>query len=754
MRHTRTIYAAALLTMIPIAIPLAHGEHSGSTLSISPTSLSFTVTAGSTAIQQQSISVSAYRSIRFSVSASGSTGGITWLSVSPSGTLTTPRTLAVSVLPARLPAGTYRGSINISSNAGSSTVPVTLTVNSVVSLSVNPTSLSFSATVGGSSPGAQRLSISATSTATFTAVASGGSWLTVSPTTGTTPATINVTSSISPLAAGTYTGSVTISAASKTVVVPVTFAVNSAGTGSGNYKLIGWNDLGMHCFDGKDYSVFGVLPPYNTIHAHLINTSGSLVTSPSSYKVTYSAIADPTSGAINSTSASKTNFWTYVSQLGLGSPIPDEGIAGFSMPGTSNAPQNMAFSVSDNTFLASGIPITPYADNGTTNYYSMMRLTATDSSGTVLATTDIVLPTSDEMNCAKCHASNSNPAAMPNAGWANDPDPARDVKLNILRKHDDRFQATSQFQSAATQLGYSPDGLVPTVASKRVLCAQCHASNALSMAGVAGIQPLTAAMHTLHANVVDPATGATMDSGTTRATCYSCHPGAKTQCLRGAMGTLQTSSGTNAIECQSCHGNLSAVASPSRQGWLNEPTCQSCHTGLASATNTTLAYTSVFTSGNTFRTPADNTFATSANAPSAGLSLYRFSSGHGGLQCESCHGSTHAEFPSAIANDNVQSINLQGHAGVLSECSTCHASVPSTTNGGPHGLHPIGSAWVSQHPDVAQSQGTASCQSCHGTDYRGTILSRVQADRTLAGRSFTAGTIIGCYSCHNGPNGD
>lgn len=536
--------------------------------------------------------------------------------------------------------------------------------------------------------------------------------------------------------------------------MPVTFAVNSAGTGSGNYKLIGWNDLGMHCFDGKDYSVFGVLPPYNTIHAHLINTSGSLVTSPSSYKVTYSAIADPTSGAINSTSASKTNFWTYVSQLGLGSPIPDEGIAGFSMPGTSNAPQNMAFSVSDNTFLASGIPITPYADNGTTNYYSMMRLTATDSSGTVLATTDIVLPTSDEMNCAKCHASNSNPAAMPNAGWANDPDPARDVKLNILRKHDDRFQATSQFQSAATQLGYSPDGLVPTVASKRVLCAQCHASNALSMAGVAGIQPLTAAMHTLHANVVDPATGATMDSGTTRATCYSCHPGAKTQCLRGAMGTLQTSSGTNAIECQSCHGNLSAVASPSRQGWLNEPTCQSCHTGLASATNTTLAYTSVFTSGNTFRTPADNTFATSANAPSAGLSLYRFSSGHGGLQCESCHGSTHAEFPSAIANDNVQSINLQGHAGVLSECSTCHASVPSTTNGGPHGLHPIGSAWVSQHPDVAQSQGTASCQSCHGTDYRGTILSRVQADRTLAGRSFTAGTIIGCYSCHNGPNGD
>jgi hypothetical protein len=39
------------------------------------------------------------------------------------------------------------------------------------------------------------------------------------------------------------------------------------------------------------------------------------------------------------------------------------------------------------------------------------------------------------------------------------------------------------------------------------------------------------------------------------------------------------------------------------------------------------------------------------------------------------------------------------------------------------------------------------------TDYRGTILSKTQADRTLAGHSFPRGTVIGCYSCHNGPNG-
>ena len=499
--------------------------------------------------------------------------------------------------------------------------------------------------------------------------------------------------------------------------------------------------------------MFGVLPPYNTIHAHLINTSGSLVTAPTGYTITYHAIADPLTNTINTTSASKTNFWNYVTLLGLGSPIPDQGLTGNSMPGVDNVPQAMGFSTTDNTWMASGIPMTPFADNGTTNYFPMMRLTASDSTGAVLATTDIVVPTSDEMSCAKCHASGSNPAAIPNAGWAYDPDPARDAKLNILRKHDDRFQSGTQFQSAATQVGYNPAGLVSTVSSKPVLCYQCHQSNALGKPGVTGIQPLTVAVHGLHSSVVDPATGATMDSSTSRNTCYSCHPGPKTQCLRGAMGNLKTSTGSNAIECQSCHGNLSAVADPTRSGWLNEPTCQSCHTGLASTTNTTQVYTSAFSSGTTPRVPADTTFATNANTPSTGLTMYRFSSGHGGLQCEACHGSTHAEFPTSIPNDNVQSVALQGHAGMLSECSTCHATIPSTTNGGPHGLHPIGTSWVSTHQHVADENGATACQGCHGTDYRGTILSRVKTDRTLNGKLFPAGTIIGCYSCHNGPGG-
>jgi hypothetical protein len=198
---------------------------------------------------------------------------------------------------------------------------------------------------------------------------------------------------------------------------------------------------------------------------------------------------------------------------------------------------------------------------------------------------------------------------------------------------------------------------------------------------------------------------------------------------------------------------MTAVGTASRQGWLDEPACQMCHTGTAVSNSGQIAYASVFSSGTVQRAAADQTFATNPNTPAAGISLYRFSSGHGGLQCEACHNSTHAEYTSAISNDNVQSTNLQGHVGMIAECAACHGTVPSTVNGGPHGLHPIGSSWVNQHQDVADSSGATQCQTCHGTDYRGTILSKTKTDRTLAGRAFPAGTIIGCYSCHNGPGG-
>lgn len=526
------------------------------------------------------------------------------------------------------------------------------------------------------------------------------------------------------------------------------------------YKLIGWNDLGMHCLDGRDYSIFAVLPPFNTIHAHLIDPLGKLMKSGSGYIVTYQAVADPLTKSINTTSIGKTNFWQHALQLGFGPLAPDQGLMGNRMPGSKNTPRPMQFDPADNTFVAAGIPITPYPDAGSpvnVNYFPMMRLTARNSSGAVLATTDIVLPVSDEMTCGVCHASGTGTlAAEPKRGWVNASDPAKDVKLNVLRKHDDRFQASPVFQNAALKLGYSASGLETTVKTTPVLCDNCHASNALGKPVVPNIQPLTTAMHGLHARVADPATGTAMEAGSTRDTCYRCHPGPNTKCLRGAMGTLKTGTRAYAIECQNCHGGMSVVAGSARNGWLDEPNCQSCHTGTAVRNNGRIVYTSVFSTGTTMRAAVDQTFATNPDTPGKGLSLYRFSAGHGGLQCESCHGSTHAEYVSAIRNDNVQSTALQGHVGVLAECTACHSSPPATISGGPHGLHPIGQDWVRRHGDAAEDGRAAQCRNCHGLNYRGTLLSKAQANRTFntefGVRTFARGQVIGCYNCHDGPN--
>ncbi len=497
------------------------------------------------------------------------------------------------------------------------------------------------------------------------------------------------------------------------------------------WTVVGWNNLGMHCLDA-DFGVFATLPPYNTIQAHLIDSTGNLVTTATGVTVTYEAVADPT-GSINTTSAGKTNFWDNIQSLfGVTLPV-NAGLKGKNMPGPGNPPQPMTFDPSLNWFIAEGIPITPYDDTGRKNTYPLMRIRARDASGNLLASTDIVLPVSDEMDCSSCHASGSGPAAMPFSGWVFDANPQRDFRRNIIRLHDDLNLGNPVYLAALTAAGYNSAGLTQSVEvdGKSVLCANCHLSEALAGSGRAGISQLTTAIHRLHAGVRDPTNGLALDATANRSACYRCHPGSTTRCLRGVMGAAVAADGTLSMQCQSCHGLMSAVGSPARTGWLDEPTCGNCHTGTAVANSGQIRYTSALLASGSRRVPADPTFTTNPNTPAAGFSLYRFSTGHGGLQCSACHGSTHAEYPAAHPNDNLQSIALQGHVGTIAECVTCHNTSPSTTNGGPHGMHPVGAAWVSAHDNAAEGN-RAACQVCHGTDYRGTVLSRSFANRTLS----------------------
>jgi len=538
------------------------------------------------------------------------------------------------------------------------------------------------------------------------------------------------------------------------IVAAVPVVVAQEGGGSG-WTLVGWNDLGMHCMDA-DYSIFSILPPYNTIHAQLIDPSGELVTDPSGITVTYEAVADP-DGSINMSSINKTNFWDWVTQLFGASPAPDQGLAGSDMPGPINTPQPMHFDSTFVWFTGEGIPITPFDDAGAKNFYPMMRLVARDASGEILATTRVVLPVSDEMTCRSCHGSGSGPAAMPVGGWINDPEPERDYRFNVLLLHDDRQSGNANYNAALAAAGYNSSGLYATVTADNtpVLCDACHASNALPGTGMAGIPPLTRAVHSRHANVIDPSNGMTLNESANRAACYTCHPGSETRCLRGAMGSAVAADGDLAIQCQSCHGSMNRVGAAGREGWFEQPNCQGCHSGTATDNNGQIRYLSVFDESGAPRVAVNDTFATNPDTPAAGVSLYRFSTGHGDLQRAACHGSTHAIYPSSHLNDNLQNIDQQGHAGTLVDCDGCHNSQPRTVTGGPHGMHPVGEGWVDRHEDAAEDN-PGQCRVCHGTDYRGTVLSRALGDRVVdtefGTKNFWQGFQIGCYTCHNGPN--
>ena len=310
------------------------------------------------------------------------------------------------------------------------------------------------------------------------------------------------------------------------------------GRGATN-QILGWNNLGMHCMD-SDYSVFSILPPYNTIEAQLI-VNGRLVTNGTGYTVTYQAVADPT-GSINKSSIGKGNWLQYAPQL-FGAVAGDQGLPfpntnTFWMPGAGNTPQTMIFEQTNNPatgvftpvnwFHAYGVPITPYDDAGRKNPYPMMRQIAL-SGATPIATNDIVLPVSDEMDCRACHASGSQDTAKPAAGWVWDGIQERDFRLNILRLHDEKNFVSNAvvYAAALAAKGFNPQGLYRGVVAnnKPVLCAACHASEALGGGGIAGIPPLTTLVHGFHAHVMDPLSNITLNNTANRSACYRCHPG-------------------------------------------------------------------------------------------------------------------------------------------------------------------------------------------------------------------------------------
>jgi hypothetical protein len=539
------------------------------------------------------------------------------------------------------------------------------------------------------------------------------------------------------------------------------------GTSSGQYVVLAANDLGMHCMD-REFSVFSILPPFNVLHAQVIkqDSSGnpSLMTD-AEVSVYYDAVADA-SGSSNTTSLGKTNFWTYANDLFGTSLLPGEGLLGLYMPDDilPHGRQAMTYEASGGWFSAHGIPITPLDDDLAVNTYPLMRIIAYDkASGSSAASLNAVVPVAMETDCQTCHKTGGIAASGGIIPWAADADLEVRAKKNILLLHDNH-QGTDLANSTP------------------VLCAACHYSPALDLSGSgpsgsqAGKPNFSSVMHSYHGGLTISGNPVFPPNGSSDGTCYQCHPGKVTQCLRGAMRTA-------GLDCRDCHGNMLSVGAASdlqaggsidgtndgnpRRPWKDLPRCQSCHTGDATSylsgagtapdTNWPFRLRQAFLTADASASPllaVNKRFAENTNT------LYRFSRGHGGVTCEGCHGSTHAEWPnaSASANDNVAAIKLQGHAGKIMECSACHkaGSLPRTTNG-PHGLHNVNdSRWYNGGHENAYEGSPASCKACHGLDLTGTPLAKVPVARTFTTEegtvSIAKGNLVSCNRCHGLPH--
>jgi hypothetical protein len=157
----------------------------------------------------------------------------------------------------------------------------------------------------------------------------------------------------------------------------------------GEYILLGWNDLGMHCYN-RDFRDLAVLPPYNTLWAQVIHRGDPPQIVTEGLTVEY-FFPD------NTYSVGKSNFWDYDLQLfGVDLP-PDVGLTGKGLAGKMD-PQG-------DYFVAHGIPLTEFDDGNLSKPqpYQLAEIIAKDSQGTVLANLQVVAPVSTEMHCDTCH---------------------------------------------------------------------------------------------------------------------------------------------------------------------------------------------------------------------------------------------------------------------------------------------------------------------------------------------------------------
>lgn len=396
-------------------------------------------------------------------------------------------------------------------------------------------------------------------------------------------------------------------------------------TASASYVVLAWNDLGMHCLN-PSYDTAVILPPYNNVRAQVVIRGNKPQVVTSGVTVSYRII--------NNTTSQKrlfSQFWTYAKQLFGVAPAIDHGL-NLDDPSVSNGLTGTMLQKSG-YFLASGIPVTPVNDGGTWTPYQMIEVTVKNSAtNATLAQTRTTIPTSDEINCGKCHGNSSDPTVVFN---------------NVLATHDTLSSTTLS-------------------SSKPVLCASCHGSPALggTSAGSSG-KYLSQAIHGFHSKQA------------TQPTCYDCHPGQVSQCNRSVKHTASNGN------CIICHGTLATVASTidlgSRTPWIDEPKCVTCHnTGVAQVDTGTTLYRNAIGHGGLFCSACHT--SPHAMTPSGQITdnyqpIQYQGKAMAMSDCRVCHDTSRGDGSAA------DFAGTEGHGSSrLSACSVCHTGFQNASN--------------------------------------------------------------------------
>ncbi|MEP7364362.1 MAG: IPT/TIG domain-containing protein [Acidobacteriota bacterium] len=218
---------------------MSNAQTTAPPLKASPAALTFTFTQGADKLPvTQTLAISGGSTaspLNYQIVVSGGP----WLVATPI-TGTAPTSVKVSVNPTSLTVGTFTGTITVSSVGGSTLqtaqTTVTLSIKAAApALAVAPNPVSLTYIRGGVVPDPSKITLSTNGALLpYTATSAGGTWLSVSPKSGIVfpafPTDLSVTVSPVNLAAGTYKGTVTITASqasNKTTTVNVTLTVSA-----------------------------------------------------------------------------------------------------------------------------------------------------------------------------------------------------------------------------------------------------------------------------------------------------------------------------------------------------------------------------------------------------------------------------------------------------------------------------------------------------------------------------------------------